>query len=1031
MDLQFSYSEDLISLKVPRRKSGFLGRLMSNQTENLSKLSLADSELLCAIGDLRATSEDVPEELTILADEIRLSHRLAARLDSETARVLGLPPIVDLTFRTDAEGILGSKSFKLRYEWAKNGQRQYPRRVGAILETADGLRRLPELLLNAVEIADRLRPDSDDAEQWEALAKFRRALEPGVHMSLADRPARISMTDFLSGLEVRLADRFSLSPNSQGTDFEVVPFSAERLAGEGLAADEGGVRESHGELEGAGLKTFQQRVRDRGALSAYRVGPGSYVVVDRAALPALEVMASMQHALTDERVEFIRNPRPKISQAVEEGLRRRGQLAGLDQVGVEDAVERVAGPVLIETQEFSERVIGVRIYQKQETGAASTSSTTWLPEDFGQRFAELLVRQSRQELDSLRDQVSAAIESSEPSIVVDGLEIPARPETLNTIDLRIGTGKGAPDDSDDEPEKPARPIVLQTVTNEAELRWIASLKPREGAASMDRPDAIRTMLKHHQTESLDWQIAAWGAGLPGVLNADEQGLGKTLQTIAFLAWLQAHMGRNSTDRGPLLVVAPTSLLLNWEQEVARHLKEPGLGHLLRLYGSATGARKLTGRQGRDIDGGEAKLDLEFLHEAVREKRAHRFWVLTTYTTLVNYQHSLARVPFSAVVFDEIQALKNPFSMRAEAARSVKADFRIGLTGTPIENSATDLWAIMDQIAPGSLDSLEAFKRQYGTPTTENMADLHRIVFKARGSVPALAIRRLKSEVESDLPEKSRRIHPRRMPQHQSLAYEDAKLKLAQRGAGAALKMLHHIRTVSVHPLLEEVLPDADFISASARLQAAFEVLRTIADKGERALVFIEHRRMQYRFIELAKAEFNLAKIDLINGDTPINKRQEIVNRFQQQQDTHRFDLLVLGPKAAGTGLTLTAATHVLHLSRWWNPAVEEQCNDRVHRIGQTKPVTVHIPMAVHPAYREHSFDCLLHSLMQRKRRMAESALWPMGDTDSDTAELQRMVAEGGDSTAKSDEPVQSAMAAMFARDGVVMPAWASDGSLKL
>ena len=1030
MELHCSYSEALISLKVPRGKGGLLGRLMSNQTRDLSKLSPADSELLCAIGDLRSVSEDVPEELTITADEIRLSHRLAARLDSETARVLGLPPVIDLTLRTDAEGVLGSKSFKLRYQWVKNGQRQYPRRIGAILETADGPRRLPEFLLDAVEIADGLRPGSDDAEQWEALAKFRQALEPGVQMSLGNKAARISMTDFLSGLEVRLADRFSLSPDPQGTNFEVVPFSGERLSREGLLAEDGNVRESHGELEGAGLKVFQQRVRDRGALSAYRIGPGNYVVVDRAAMPALEVMASMQHASIEERAEFIRNPRPKISQAVEEALRRGGQLAGLDQIGVEDAVERLAGPLFVETQEFSDRVIGVRAYEKQQAGPTGGGATTWLPEDFGQRFADLLASRSHEELQSLRDRVSNAIESKEPSVVVDGLEIPARPETLKTIDHRMAASRAAPDESDG-PEEPTRPFVLQTVTNEAELLWIASLKPRDGAASADRPEIIRTVLKHHQSESLNWQIAAWVAGLPGVLNADEQGLGKTLQTIAFLAWLQAHMGRRSEDCGPLLVVAPTSLLVNWEQEVARHLKEPGLGHLIRLYGSATGSRKLTGRQGRDIDGGEAKLDLEFLHEAVREKRAHRFWVLTTYTTLVNYQHSLARVPFAAAVFDEIQALKNPFSMRAEAARSLKANFRIGLTGTPIENSATDLWAIMDQIAPGSLDSLEAFKRCYGTPTTENMADLHRIVFKPRGSVPALAIRRLKSEVVSDLPEKTRRVHPRRMPQHQSLAYEDAKLKLAQRGAGAALKMLHHIRTISVHPLLEEVLPDADFISASARLEAAFEVLRAIASKGERALVFIEHRRMQYRFIELTKAEFGLARVELINGDTPINKRQEIVNRFQQQQNTRGFDLLVLGPKAAGTGLTLTAATHVLHLSRWWNPAVEEQCNDRVHRIGQAKPVTVHIPMAVHPAYREQSFDCLLHSLMQRKRKMAESALWPMGDTDGDAAELQRMVAAGAASSARSDDPVKGAMEAMFARDGIVMPGWEPDGSLKL
>ena len=144
----------------------------------------------------------------------------------------------------------------------------------------------------------------------------------------------------------------------------------------------------------------------------------------------------------------------------------------------------------------------------------------------------------------------------------------------------------------------------------------------------------------------------------------------------------------------------------------------------------------------------------------------------------------------------------------------------------------------------------------------------------------------------------------------------------------------------------------------------------------------------------------------------------IVNRFQQYLAApDKFDLLILGPRAAGTGLTLTAATHVLHLSRWWNPAVEEQCNDRVHRIGQTRPVTIRVPMAVHPAYREHSFDCPLQSLMQRKRRMASQALWPTGDTADDLNSLR----QGLDGTATALEvadPVRHAISAMFARDGV-------------
>ena len=186
-------------------------------------------------------------------------------------------------------------------------------------------------------------------------------------MSLGDTAGRISMTDFLSGLEVRLADSFSLSPTRRGPT-RGCAISAERLSREGLAADDGNVRESHGELEGAGLKVFQQRVRDRGVSSAYRIGPGNYVVVDRAALSALEVIASMQHVSTEERAEFIRNPRPKISQAVEEALRRRGQLVGLDRVGVEDGVEGRRPPVG-QTQEFSDRVIGVRTCREAGDGS--------------------------------------------------------------------------------------------------------------------------------------------------------------------------------------------------------------------------------------------------------------------------------------------------------------------------------------------------------------------------------------------------------------------------------------------------------------------------------------------------------------------------------------------------------------------------------------------------------------------------------------------------------------------------------------
>ena len=230
-------------------------------------------------------------------------------------------------------------------------------------------------------------------------------------------------------------------------------------------------------------------------------------------------------------------------------------------------------------------------------------------------------------------------------------------------------------------------------------------------------------------------------------------------------------------------------------------------------------------------------------------------------------------------------------------------------------------------------------------------------------------------------------------------------------------MLHHIRSVSVHPGFDAALSEADFIGASARLSAVFDILRRVRAQGERALVFIEHLKVQHRFAEAVRREFGLARTDIINGETPIQKRQAIVDRFQRHlTEDGGFDLLILGPRAAGTGLTLTAATHVIHLSRWWNPAVEEQCNDRVHRLGQTKPVTIHVPLAIHPDYRAQSFDLLLQSLMQRKRRLADQALWPMGDDKGDVAALQAML--GQEAAAVHGDVLTESMAALLNRDGL-------------
>lgn len=1024
-----------ITLRPGTEKPGLLGRLLGRGADpvDFDHLAPAEQGLMLAIADLRAFEDENPGSVRLDPQELRLSHDAAASLSAEAAQALGLPQDVHLTLQTDVTGLLGNPDFRLRCAWQQQGRKVNPQRIGAILHTAEGERRIPLWMKRALDLAESFSADAPLESHWAALAAFRQALEPGEDLPLTTAEggsaARLAMTAFLKKLTVRLADRFSISPADNLADFEVVPFSGQTLAARELA--EGEVSETDSELSGEALAAFQLKLYSRGAGPAYHLGDNDYLVVDRSALPALREIVRLRRAPRDERRSFVANPRTYISNAVQAELATSAEFQALDPAAQEEMLEAVTGPVLVETREYSERVTGVVAWVKEQI-YIDGSGTTWLPEVFASHIARALTEMPLPALETLGAEMAAQLTGPDPAVNIAGERVAVTPERLTavqaTITARHQAESQAPVADDAEDTEPGGPFVLGTQDNTDELTWVARLRPRTATQGDAIPAAIRTPLKPHQSNSLQWQIKAWRAGLPGVLNADEQGLGKTLQTIAFLAWLKEHMRDPAArHRGPVLIVAPTSLLVNWEEEIERHVVDGGFGHLERLYGGATSAMKRRGARGRDTDDGLPRLDLDWLAEALREGRAHRFWFLTTYSTLVNYQHSLGAIPFSTMVCDEIQAVKNENTLRAKAVMAMNADFRIGLTGTPIENAAMDLWTIMDILAPGSLGSGAEFRARYGTPGEENMKDLYARVFKGQDGAPPLALRRLKDDVARDLPAKTRRLHPRLMPTVQATEYDKARRKLAEGGAGAALKTLHHIRSVSVHPGGEEPGDDLDFVHASGRLAATFDILDRLHAAGERALIFVEHRALQYRLAEILRQRYRLPRVEIINGDTPIQRRQAIVNAFQQNLTAGpRFDILVLGPKAAGTGLTLTAATHVIHLSRWWNPAVEEQCNDRVHRIGQTRPVTIHLPMAIHPAYAEGSFDCLLQTLMQRKRRLAKQALWPMGDTAQDVEELQNML-RNSYAPATSDA-LDHALQGMFARENQPVPPAEPDGS---
>jgi hypothetical protein len=985
--------DDGILLRPRHEAPSLLGRLLGTRAKpSLRDLTDTERALAYAVADAEAVAEEfgAPEAVRVENDALRLSHDVAARLPSEAAAALGLPPLVHLTLETESDGVLGSPGFRLRTRWSKGGRRVDAPREGAMLRTPDGLRRLPAPMLEACRIADEFKGAGALEDHWTALARFRIALGEAVEDPGTENYLR--MAEFLSNLRIVAADALSISPKTgpDGIDFDPVPFSRRRLSQNG----EDTPSEMHGELSGVDLAEFQMSLRTRGARPAYKLGPNAYLAIDPSAAPALDVMARKQRAPRAEREAFVRAPRGAIAEAIEARHRASGALDGLSDAAAEAAVEALSEPVLVETREYSERVIGVERWVAPELPIAPEAPTTWLPEIFDDETKAHLKEMDAPALEALRAHVATAIDAGAETVAAGPTTLPATVDTLATLDAMIMRRRESGESAGPEPEEGEDtaadgPIVLMTADNYEEVAWRPSRPPRVTAEPLAMPPEVVTPLMPHQAGSLDWAVAAWKVGMPGILNADEQGLGKTLETIAFLAWARRAMKRDADANGPILVVAPTSLLDNWAAEVERHMSDTGLGHLLPLYGSKLASRKREGARGKETDDGVARLDFEALEEKIAKGRGHEHWILTTYTTLTNHQHSLGRIKFSVAVFDEVQAIKNPASLRAEAMRAVDADFRIGLTGTPVENRATDIWAIMDQLCPGALGSLREFTQTYRADDEAAMRRLHAAVFSAQDGRPALGMRRMKSAVASHLPPKERFLHPHAMPAVQADCYDEARGALTKGGKGGALKALQHIRSVSVHPNLDAPTDDEAFVAASARLHATMGILKDIAARGERALVFIETIRMQHRFAAIVRAAFGLERVDIINGATPVEKRIGIVNRFQRHLEVDGgFDLLILGPRAAGTGLTLTAATHVIHLSRWWNPAVEEQCNDRTHRIGQRRPVSIHIPLALHPRWGVDSFDGLLQALMERKRRLAEQVLWPACDTPEDAAALQ-------------------------------------------
>jgi superfamily II DNA or RNA helicase len=466
-------------------------------------------------------------------------------------------------------------------------------------------------------------------------------------------------------------------------------------------------------------------------------------------------------------------------------------------------------------------------------------------------------------------------------------------------------------------------------------RAMLDLREVDGVPRVATPEGLQGTLRHYQESGVSWLWFLHRHGLSGIL-ADDMGLGKTIQALALL-----QKARNEEGQKPSLVVAPTSVLPNWEREAERFT--PGLKAFM-------------------------------WHGADRKERADQLTstdlVLTSYALVRRDVDELSKVGFRYVILDEAQNIKNADSATAQACKAISSDQRLALTGTPLENRLSELWSIFDFLMPGFLGSQSTFAERYEQPI-QVMGDAQ-VRQRLRRRISSFIMRRLKTEVAKDLPPKTESVAYCEMDPGQAALYrevlEESRRKVYEsiekvgfkRSRVSILAALMRLRQVCCDPRLLK-LPPGTLLPGSAKLERFMELTDDLVAEGHRALVFSQFTEM----LELLKARAEEKKLGYLYLDGRTKDRMAKVDQFNDPQGPPIFFISL---KAGGTGLNLTAADYVIHYDPWWNPAVEDQATDRTHRIGQTKAV-ISYKLITRGTVEEK-----ILALQKRKRELAAGVL---------------------------------------------------------
>lgn len=905
------------------------------------RLQLALLRMRLLLEDGRA-NEDEPGGKEI-KDGLFLEPNQAVRLDDETRALFCLPSPWPGGFQLEVRSIPQWTDFSAALILIDGGRsiRQW-RLNGAILEVGkEFFLPTPEQYAALRAVVDWTTGASSERTEYQnllLLARLDVAKTAGCGISL-EAFAQLRVQE-AGDMEVEVVE-------AGGGDLALVP----RFAGTGKEFSAGEIEARLHQISGEDARAIL-RAQNRNA--------SRIVLLDEVQTRRAKALISNRKVPVTERAAFLRDPSGWLSARV---------LTDVDA-------------------EFSPRVIGVEVWRVRYAGAAMESGIDWF--DKKPEFGE----------DS-----GASCEGD-----ADGLE------NMESTSEREG------------PDQEFRQVVPKIYDNDDEPDY-----GNDGGRMLDAPDMDFTMTDvdyhrmplPHQREAIGWLLAHaerslkshGGSGKTqggGFLLADDMGLGKSFAILVFLAEWQARQRRSCREPKATLIVAPVTLIENWRSEIAKSYTQTGNVFKRVVYAYPEGElmryRTDTGDVADPGDGDPQtrmkSWGLIFGTGGPESIDCPGTLVFTTYATLRNYRFSFAGCRWASAIFDEAQNLKNPNALQTVAAKALNAEFRILLTGTPVENHLGDLWSLMDLAEPSFLNSFQNFRREYVAPILADRSRVIEIGRNLRSRVGTLMLRRLKDQELQGLPKKTTILHAdtaqkefderivavmggRQKELYDSILQSARSAGLAEGGGKAVnfwLNSLWNLRQVVLHPAL---LNDGQIpvgsnrreaeraLSESNKLAVVLRLLEAIQATGEKVLIFATTKRLQEALAANLSRIYEF-DVPIVNGDAPAgtrSNRPEAFNRtrfgmIEKFQEAEGFRVCILSPLAAGVGLTITAANHVIHLERSWNPAKEAQATDRVYRIGASKPVYVHIPVLLHP--ERDSFDVNLDRLLRSKVQLQDA-----------------------------------------------------------